>query len=127
MRKVLGVRLVHLGEVGHVGQEDVDLDHACDIRARLLENSLDALAARLRLLGNATGDKGAGLVGGDAARDVDVGARDDGVGLSLYISTSFHLVFSTWSESNSLAKDAEGNVTIPIGCGSAMLRARRSC
>ena len=81
MGKVFGVRLVHLGEVGHVGQEDVDLDDARDVGAGFGEDGLDAFAAGGRLLADGAGYEGAGFVGGDAARDVDVGAGDDGVGL----------------------------------------------
>lgn len=86
MRKVLGVRLVHLGKVAHVGQEDVDLDHARHVGAGFGEDGFDVLAAGFGLRGDGAGDERAGRIGGDAARDEDVGAGDDGVGLGRGVS-----------------------------------------
>lgn len=55
------------------------LDHPVQTTARLVENGLDALAARSGLVRDAALDKRAGLVGGDLACDEDVGAGGDGL------------------------------------------------
>lgn len=42
---ILGVDFVHFGKVGHVGEEDVDLDDLVDVRAGRLENGAKVLDA----------------------------------------------------------------------------------
>lgn len=42
---VLRVDFVHFGKVGHVGEEDVDLDDLVDVRAGRLENGAEVLDA----------------------------------------------------------------------------------
>jgi hypothetical protein len=81
MRKVLLVNAVHLSEVRHVVEEDVDLDDSLDSDTRLPQYPHDILAAHLRLIRNGALDQIALCVGGDLARDEDVGACDDGLGL----------------------------------------------
>lgn len=81
MGKVLLEDAVHLGEVRHVVQEHVHLDDLVDGRAGFLQDGQDVLAALRGLVRDAAGDQGAGFVGGDLARDVDVGAGDYGLRL----------------------------------------------
>lgn len=81
MRKVLLEDAVHLGEVRHVVQENIHLDDLLHGRVGFLQNGQDVLAALRSLVGDAAVDQGAGFVGGDLARDVDVGAGDYGLGL----------------------------------------------
>jgi hypothetical protein len=87
MRKVLLVDAVHLGKVGHVVEEDIDLDDPRHLHPRLRKYPHDILAAHLRLIRNAALDQIALCVGGDLARDEDVGACDDGLGLSRCVSS----------------------------------------
>jgi hypothetical protein len=91
VRKVLAVDTVHLRKVGHVGEEDVDFDDALDANASLREDGLDVVNAGLGLIGDGTRDEVSLLVRGDAARDVDVGAGDDGMRLSLAL-VSLHVL-----------------------------------
>jgi hypothetical protein len=81
MRKILLVHAIHLREVGHVVEEHVALDDALNPHARLLEYGNNVLAALRRLVGDAALGKRAGGVGGDLARDEDLGASDYGLGL----------------------------------------------
>jgi hypothetical protein len=83
VRKVLSVDAVHLGEVRHVGEEDVDFYDALDADAGRGEDRLDVVDAGFGLVCDGACDEVAVFVGGDAAGDVDVGAGDDGVGLGL--------------------------------------------
>ena len=69
------------GKVGHVGQEDVDLDHLLDRRAGLLEDGLEVADAGRRLLLDRALDQVALGVAGDLARAVDGAGRLDGLGL----------------------------------------------
>lgn len=79
--KVLLEHAVHLGEVRHVVQEHVHLDDFLNGRVGFLQDGQDVLAALGGFVGDAAGDQGAGFVGGDLARDEDVGAGDYGLGL----------------------------------------------
>ena len=81
VRKVLLEHAVHLGEVRHVVQKHVYFDDLLDRGVGLLQDGEDVLAALRGLVGDAAADQGAGFVGGDLARDVDVGAGDYGLGL----------------------------------------------
>lgn len=81
MREGLCVDGVHLCEVGHVGQEHVDLDDAGDVGAGGGEDGADVCDAGGGLGGDGARDEGARGVGGDAAGDEEVGACADGVGL----------------------------------------------
>lgn len=81
VREELLKHAVHLGEVCHVVEEDVDLDDVLDGCVGLLQDGDDVLAAQCCLVGDAALDQGAGLVGGDLAGDEDVGPGDDGLGL----------------------------------------------
>jgi hypothetical protein len=81
----LFVLLVHLGKVGHVGQEDVDLDNLLHRGAGLLEHGFEVLEAQRRLLGNGALGQGALGVEVNLTRAVDCGRGLDRVGL--YISS----------------------------------------
>lgn len=83
MRKVLLEHAVHLGEVCHVVKEDVDLDDLLNGSVRLLQDGNDVLAALCSLVGDATLDQSAGLVGGNLAGNENLGAGDDGLGLDV--------------------------------------------
>ena len=60
---------------------NIHLDDLLHGRVGFLQNGQDVLAALRGLVGDAAVDQGAGFVGGDLARDVDVGAGDYGLGL----------------------------------------------
>lgn len=75
------VLAVHLGKVIHAGQEDGGLDDLGDGRARLLDDSLDVLAALGCLLGDGAFDKGAVGLQGNLTRAVDRSRGLDGLGL----------------------------------------------
>jgi hypothetical protein len=81
VRKVLLKHAVHLGKVRHVVEEDIDFDDTFDSNTSLLQYAHNVLAALRRLVGDAALDQGACVVGGDLARDEDLGACDDGLGL----------------------------------------------
>ncbi len=68
-------------KVGHVGDEDVDLDHLLDARASLLKDGLEVLDALGGLLLDGAFDKVALRVGGDLTRAVDGAGGLDGLGL----------------------------------------------
>jgi hypothetical protein len=72
---------VHLGEGGHVGQEDIDLDDLVDGRAGLDEDGLEVLEAESRFLGDGALDQVTSRVQVDLPRAVDGSGRLDGVGL----------------------------------------------
>ena len=82
MRKVLAIRLVHLLEVRHVIQEDVDLDHALDRAACLIQDRLDVLAALSCLFADVAFHELAVWCAWDLAGDEDGAAGDDGLRLS---------------------------------------------
>ncbi len=44
------VDTIHLRKVGHIRQEDIDLDHALNIRSRFSKNGDDVFDARFSLL-----------------------------------------------------------------------------
>lgn len=75
------VLLVHVGEVGHVGQEDVDLDDLVDGRAGLLQNGLQVLQAQGGLLADGALGQGTGRVEVELPRAVDGRGRLDGMRL----------------------------------------------
>jgi hypothetical protein len=81
MCEVLLKDAVHLSEVCHVVEEDIDLDDLLNGCVGLLQDGNDVLAALCGLVGDATLDQGAGLVGGDLAGDEDLRTGDDGLGL----------------------------------------------
>lgn len=83
MRKVLFKHAVHLCEMRHVVEEHIDLDHAVDLDAGLGQDADNVLAALFGLVGDAAFDQVAFGVGGDLARDVDLGAGDDGLRLGM--------------------------------------------
>lgn len=82
MGEELLVRLVHLGEVVHGGDEDVDLDDLCERRAGGGEHGgqvVDALLGHLAdVVGAQRQDLAVGLAG-DLARAVDGAAGLDGL------------------------------------------------
>ena len=69
------------GEVGHVGQEGIDLDHLLDGRAGLLKDSLEVGNASGSLLLDGALDQVALGIAGNLARAVDGGWGLDGLGL----------------------------------------------
>jgi hypothetical protein len=69
------------GEVGHVGDEDIDLDDLLNGGTGLLENGLEVLDALSRQLLDGAGDDVAVDVGGDLARAVDCVGGLDGLGV----------------------------------------------
>ena len=79
------------GEVGHVGQEGVDLDHLLDGRARLLEDSLEVGDAGSRLLLDGALNQVALGITGDLARAVDGAGRLDGLGLRSWLEEVRHM------------------------------------
>ena len=81
MSKVLLEDAIHLGEMCHIVEENVDLDDLLDRSIGFLQNGNDVLAALCCLIGDAALDQSAGLVGRDLARDENLGAGDDGLGL----------------------------------------------
>lgn len=105
MGEVLLVDRVHLGEVLHGGDEDVDLpqvstkalftnktshysrtagtylDSAVNVAASVLENVLERLAAGLGLVGNAAANEVALRIGRNLTRDPDLAAGFNGLGL----------------------------------------------
>lgn len=81
MGEVLLEDAVHLGKVGHVVEEDVDLDDLLDRGVGFFQDGDDVLAALGGLVGDVALDQGASLVGGDLAGDEDIGTGDDGLGL----------------------------------------------
>lgn len=75
--------------VGAVEVCQTYLDNALNANARLLQYPHNILAAHLRLIRDAALDERAVDVRGDLARDEDLGARDDGLGLR-EVSASAH-------------------------------------
>ena len=67
MREVLGVDLIHGGEVAHAGEEDVDFDDFGDRGAGALEDGFEVLAAGARFVADAAGDEVARGGGGELA------------------------------------------------------------
>lgn len=97
MRKVLFKYAVHLGEVGHVVEEDVALDHPLDADTSLCQYADNVLAALLRLVCDAAFDQVALVVCGDLAGDEDLRACDDGLGLRVLVSVRETAAVSPWS------------------------------
>lgn len=69
------------GKVGHVGEEDVDLDDFLDRGASLLEDSLEVDDALLGLVGDGALDESTVGGKGDLAREVDGRRGLDGLRL----------------------------------------------
>lgn len=117
MRKELFVRAVHLGEVGHIRQEDltilapdtpntkhqtsrtsrtnrtrkktyINLDDLLHATSRSVQNSLDVITAHLGLVANRALDQVRGSVCGNLARDEDLAVCADGLGLGYLASSS---------------------------------------
>jgi len=65
-----------------------NLDNPLNANTGFGEDSLDVLAAHLGLVGDAAFDQVALCVGGDLARDEDIGACDDGLGLGVFACVS---------------------------------------
>jgi hypothetical protein len=80
------VLLVHLGEVTHVGQEDVDLDDFLDRSSGLLKNGLQVLEAQCCLLSNGTLNQVPLSVEMNLTRAVDCGRRLDSMRLDIGMS-----------------------------------------
>lgn len=89
MRKVLFKHAVHLGEMRHVVKEHIDLDDAVNLNAGLGQDTDNVLAALLRLVGDAAIDQVAFSVGGDLARDIDLGTGDYGLRLGMLALRSY--------------------------------------
>lgn len=81
MHKELLIGSVHLGKVGHISQEDIDLDDLGHLGPGGAQDGLDVVAAGLGLLADGAGHQGAGGVGGDLARDEDCAVGADCLGL----------------------------------------------
>lgn len=81
VHKELLVGSIHLGEVSHIRQENVDLDDLGDVRARGAQDRGDVVAAGLGEFADVAGHQGAGGVGGDLAGDEDLAVGADGLGL----------------------------------------------
>lgn len=81
MHEELLIGSVHLGKVGHIGQEDVHLDDLGHLGAGGGQDGLDVVAAGLSQVADVAGDEGAGGVGGDLAGDEDLAVGADGLGL----------------------------------------------
>lgn len=81
MCEVLLEDAVHLSEVCHVVEEDIDLDNLLNRCVGLLQDGDDVFATLCGLVGDAALDQGAGLVGGDLAGDEDLRTGDDSLGL----------------------------------------------
>ena len=75
------VRSETYGKVGHVGDEDINLDNLLNRRAGLLQDGLQVLDAGGGLLLDRTFDEIALYVTGDLAGAVDGGLSLDGLGL----------------------------------------------
>lgn len=83
VRKELLIYAVHLSEVRHVVQKDIDLDDLCDVRAGFLEDGDDVIAAGGCFIGDGAFNEVALVVGRDLAGDVDLGSCDYGLGLEV--------------------------------------------
>ena len=92
MRKVLPIRLIHLLEMRHIVQEDVNLDDALDGATRLIQDRLDVLAALRCLVADVAFDQLAVGCTGDLTGDEDCAAGDDSLGLSLICQTGHRLM-----------------------------------
>lgn len=72
MAKVLGVLLIHIRKVSHIGQEDGDLDNLCDVGAGGGEDCAHVLDAERGLFLEGSGFENLAFgVAGDAARRKD--------------------------------------------------------
>lgn len=78
---MLLVDAVHLGEVVHGGQEDVDLDNLADVGAGGGEHGLDVGDAALGQLADAAGQDLAAWRARDLPGAVDGGGGGDGLGV----------------------------------------------
>ena len=81
MTKMLLVHGIHLREIIHIRQEHIHLDHRADARTGRGQDRGNVLDALARFVRYAPRHEGAGGVGGDLARDVDLVRRFDGLGL----------------------------------------------
>jgi hypothetical protein len=75
---------VHLGEVGHISEEDIDLDNLVDAGPGSVNNGLDIVAAGLCLFADVALDEVAGSVSGDLAGDEELAVGTDGLGLKTF-------------------------------------------
>ncbi len=78
MPLILGI---HLGEMRHVRQEHIHLDHFPDARPGRGQDGGDVVDALARLLRDAAAYQRARRIGGDLAWDVDLVRGFDGLGL----------------------------------------------
>jgi hypothetical protein len=83
VRKELLVHAIHLSEVRHIVQKDVDLDDLCDIWASFLEDGDDVVAAGGGFISDGAFNEVALIVSGDLAGDVDLGSCNYGLGLEV--------------------------------------------
>lgn len=82
MCEVLGIFLVHVGEVSHIRQEDGDLDNFRNIRSRCAENCAYVFDTQSGLFLKGSGlEDLAGRVAGNAARGEDEALSFDSVRL----------------------------------------------
>lgn len=77
--KPLLILSIHLGEVGHVGDENANFDDLVHGATGGFEDGLEVLAALGRLGGDGAVDEVAGGVGGDLARAPDLAGSLDGL------------------------------------------------
>jgi hypothetical protein len=81
VHKELLIGSVHLSKVGHIGQEDVDLDNLGHLGTGGGQDGLDVVAAGLGEFADGASDEGAGGVGGDLAGDEDLAVGADSLRL----------------------------------------------
>jgi hypothetical protein len=86
-----------------VGQFATHLDNAVNADTSLLQDGDDVLAALCRLVRDAARDQLALVVGGDLARDEDLGAGDDGLALVCCVST----VIACWSRPRVAGRESD--------------------
>lgn len=82
MGEELLIGSVHLGEVGHISEEDVDLDDLVNTGPGSVQNGLDVIAAGLCLFADVALDEVAGSISGNLAGDEELAVGTDSLGLS---------------------------------------------
>lgn len=72
---------VHLGEVGHISEEDVDLEDLVNTGPGSVQNGLDVIAAGLCLFADVALDEVAGSISGNLAGDEELAVGTDSLGV----------------------------------------------
>jgi hypothetical protein len=112
---------VHLGKVGHIGQEDVHLDDLGHLGAGGGQDGLDVVAAGLSQVADVAGDEGAGGVGGDLAGDEDLAVGADGLGLGGGLVWFFGLDWIGLDWIGIVWEGVEGSRKVGVVIGSAVV------